>query len=196
MLAAALDADEAPLLAVAWSEIEPARAVLMRLLAPLGWDGVLDRGPLGAPSSAWLEARGLSVSLAHGDGFGAACVARGGACGVDIERIDPAVDVLAVAETVLPASAARQVAVAADPCDTFFRLWTLTEAALKTLGVGFSNPTEGLDVTLDPLAVIGAAPRGAYWRAGEFAIDEDHRLAATMLASGKAEIRMIAGRLT
>lgn len=184
------------MLAAAWSASEPARAVLARLLEPLGWDGTLDRGPLGAPTSPWLRARGLSLSLAHADGFGAACVARGGPCGVDIERIDPAVDVLGVAETVLPGSASRLVATAADPCETFFRLWTLSEAALKTLGVGFSSPVEGLEVSLDPVAVFGGAPRGAYWAAHEQAADPGHRLAATMLTAGKAEIRMIAGAIT
>ncbi|WP_172448541.1 4'-phosphopantetheinyl transferase family protein [Caulobacter mirabilis] len=184
------------MLAAAWSVSAPARSVLARLLAPLGWDGILDRGPLGAPGSPWLRARGLSVSLSHADGLAAACVARGGPCGVDIETVDASVDIHAVAETVLPASAVRQVAAAPDPREAFFRLWTLSEAALKTLGVGFSNPVDGLEITLGPLMIIGAAPADSAWSAFELAPAPSHRLAAAMLAADGAEVRMIAGPLT
>ncbi len=196
MLATALAVDETPVLAVAWSASAPARTALARLLAPLGWDGVLDRGPLGALGSPWLRARGLSVSLSHADGLTAACVARGGPCGVDVEAIDASVDIHGVAETVLPASAARQIAAAPDPRESFFRLWTLNEAALKALGVGFSNPIEGLEITLDPLAIVGACPPDSAWSAFELAAAPGRRLAAAMLSADGAGARVIAGPLT
>ena len=181
------------MIAVIWTLDDDPAALPGRLLAKLGWDGVLTRTDLGAPESDWLKARGLSVSLTHTDGLAACAVARGGAVGVDAEAVDPAVDTDAVATMHFGANAAMGVT-DEDRLDRFFRLWALQEAALKALGVGFSTPVD-LAVTLDPAAITGGEPAGLVWKVFEVPCGPAHRLAAAMAVAPDLQPLLIAGEL-
>lgn len=85
-------------------------------------------------------------SLSHTHSCIAIALSAGGELGVDIERLDPALDVQALQDLVLhPDERAQQV-------DTphFFRLWTLKEAYAKALGLGVGLPFARLAMTITP----------------------------------------------
>jgi 4'-phosphopantetheinyl transferase len=84
----------------------------------------------------------LSFNLSHSGSLALVVVAAGREVGVDVERIDPRRDVLALAERALGPEGAA--AVRAAPSDqrqaTFFARWTEHEARLKCLGTGLGTP--------------------------------------------------------
>jgi 4'-phosphopantetheinyl transferase len=96
------------------------------------------RGPHGKPS---LPGSGLAFNLSHSGPVGL-LVAGSSALewGIDIERIRPLPDALAVARRVF--TPAEQEAIWREPPDhqlrAFMTLWTRKEACLKAIGSGFS----------------------------------------------------------
>jgi len=68
-------------------------------------------------------------------------VTRGRAIGVDLERLDPRVDLAAVADTVFAASERAFLAACAPEARAsfFFRTWVRKEAFIKALGLGFAR---------------------------------------------------------
>lgn len=182
-----------PHIRLAWRRTDApdaARALLGELLAPLGWDSVLGASPLGAPISSWLEARGLSVSLSQTAGIAACAVMAGGSVGVDVEAVDAGVNAMAVARDRLNAGAVARLASSTDRLGDFFRLWTLNEAALKALGVGFATPA-GIAVSLDPPSVRGETPAGFAWHVFEIAVGPAHRMAVVALTPANVEPELV-----
>jgi 4'-phosphopantetheinyl transferase len=124
-------------------------------------------GAHGKPELAGDE---LHFNLSHSGDVGLVAVSRERAVGVDVERIDPRRDVLALAERALGAEGAASVraAPAADRAAVFHRAWARREAVAKCAGTGLSTPprdTPRQVVDLDvgaayaaALAVAGAAP--------------------------------------
>lgn len=186
----------APILAVAWSRRRTAADLLAALAGPLGWNGELEHDGFGKPDAQWFRDRGWAISVSHTEGLAACALSTQGAVGVDVEAIDPSVKAHDVAATRFPPLAANRVATAErdEVLDLFFRYWTLNEAALKALGIGFASPVD-LQFTLDPPAIAGEAPKGRSWSAFEIDCGPDHRMAAALLRATDATPVLIAGEL-
>ena len=80
-------------------------------------------------------------NLAHSGNWGVLALSAGVAIGVDIERIDPALDYAALAARFFTAAENADLLAAAPQRQRrrFYRLWTRKEAQLKGQGQGFSG---------------------------------------------------------
>lgn len=107
---------------------------------------------------------GLEFNISHSHGRLLIAVCHGFPVGIDIERIDPSIDPIPMAEHGLPETALRQLRTAAEDQrnDLFFSLWTRWEAYLKALGKGFLAGREnasGMD--LGDAILVGNIPDSA-----------------------------------
>jgi 4'-phosphopantetheinyl transferase len=102
-------------------------------------------GPHGKPLLAAADAPAFNVS--HSRGLVAIAVTAGFPVGVDLEAVDPSLDVLAIARRFLGVQEAARIArlAPADRAQEFLRLWTRREASAKASGSGFAG---GLGATL------------------------------------------------
>jgi 4'-phosphopantetheinyl transferase len=91
-------------------------------------------------------AGGTSVefNLAHADEVVALAFTLGRKVGIDVERIDRAIDALALAERFFPAEEAASLRGLAEPHRSvaFFRGWTRKEAFVKAQGEGLARSLE------------------------------------------------------
>jgi len=161
-------------------ETVPAELTLRRVLAAYLGEAPeeiqLTAGEHGKPRLA-VEPGRLAFNLSHSGHLALVAVARDREVGVDVERVKPERDLLALAERALAAEAAAAVREAAEPerARLFYELWTRHEARLKCLGVGLaarpSWPTPPVAVQalpIDPgfaaaLAVAGEAVPVRCW---------------------------------
>jgi 4'-phosphopantetheinyl transferase len=117
-----------------------ARLLLRRLLAEhLGSEpGPFGHGPQGKPA---LPGSGIEFNLSHSCGRVLVVLCADHPVGVDVERLDPAIDPVALARTGL--SEVEVTALLAVPEEErhtlFYRLWTRHEACLKALGSGLGH---------------------------------------------------------
>lgn len=124
-----------------------------------GWE--FARGPYGRPELADGQAgSGLRFNVSHDHRLVAVVVTREIDCGIDVEPVDPEVDVIGLGHRVLaPDELADVLAlpVSRRP-DRFFRHWTLKEAYAKARGQGMRLPFDrvffdlgdGIRVAIDP----------------------------------------------
>jgi 4'-phosphopantetheinyl transferase len=123
----------------------PAGLTLRRVLAVyLGGTAAeieLTRGEHGKPRLAEDPSR-LAFNLSHSGDLALIALARDREVGVDVERVKPGRDFLALAERALAPEAAAAVREAAEPerARLFYELWTRHEARLKCLGLGLAAP--------------------------------------------------------
>jgi len=68
--------------------------------------------------------------------------------GIDLERIHEGMPWKDMASSHFPPGEAEMIADNSDPLKTFYRHWTLREAALKYLGTGLSIPPEKVKVSI------------------------------------------------
>lgn len=110
-------------------------------------------GPRGKPFVASAQAPAFNVSHSHG--VLVLAVTSGYEVGVDLEWIDPRLDVMAIARRFLsPEDAAHLSSLgAAAQAATFFRLWTRKEAYAKASGAGL-----GVGIGEDPASRTRTAP--------------------------------------
>jgi 4'-phosphopantetheinyl transferase len=167
----ALLADEVHVLRLPSSDREEAGRALRDVLASyLGTSPEAIRILEGAHGKPALAGGELNFNLSHSGDAGLVAVSRERAVGVDIERIDPRRDVLALAERALGTDGAAAVRAApeADRAAVFHRTWARREAVAKCAGTGLStappdNPRQVIDLDVGPgyaaaLAVAGASP--------------------------------------
>ena len=125
-------------------ETVPAGLTLRRVLALYLGEAPeeieLTEGEHGKPRLAGEPAR-LSFNLSHSGGLALVAVARDREVGVDVERVKPERDLVALAERALAPEEAGAVREAAEPerARLFYELWTRHEARLKCLGVGLAT---------------------------------------------------------
>jgi 4'-phosphopantetheinyl transferase len=146
-------------------------------------------GPQGKPALL-ADPAPLVFSVSHSGELGLCAVAREGALGVDVERVRPLDDALAIAERFFsPAERAALRSLEPPALETaFFTAWTRKEAFIKALGEGLSYPLADFDVTLLPderarlLRVAGDDKAPPRWRltALDPAPGYDAALAATV----------------
>jgi len=95
-------------------------------------------GPHGKP---FVDAPGApAFNLSHSGDMAVVAVSAGFDVGIDIERVDPALDVMAIARRFLAPDEVAHLASleAAARAAAFSRLWTRRQACLKTSGTGFA----------------------------------------------------------
>ena len=137
------------------SEAAPSSQVLLRVLARYLGDAPekieLTRGDRGKPRLAHAPDR-LGFNLGHSGELALIAVSQGREVGVDVERIKPERDLVAVAERAFAPEDAAAVRAAGDGDRpwVFYELWTRHEARLKCLGVGLGP---ALDQPPPPVAV-------------------------------------------
>lgn len=128
-------------------------------------------GPKGKPSLL-PDSTPLVFSVSHSAALGLCAVAREGALGVDVERLRPLDDALAIAERFFSSAERAALRTLAPPAleTAFFAAWTRKEAFIKALGEGLSHPLADFDVTLLPdepaqlLRVAGVDDAPSRWR--------------------------------
>ncbi len=118
----------------------PLRQVLALYLDESAEEIDLTQGEHGKPRLA-AEPPSLAFNLSHSGDLALVAVARDREVGVDVERMKPERDLVALAERTLAPEAAAAVREAAEPerARLFYELWTRHEARLKCLGVGLAN---------------------------------------------------------
>ena len=97
---------------------------------------------------ALVDAHPLAFSTSHSDGLAIVAVVTQGEVGVDIERVRPMPDALAMARRFFTAREYEHLrsVPASTRSDAFLRLWTAKEAHVKLLGRGLSMPLDGFEV--------------------------------------------------
>lgn len=133
-------------------EFVAARGALRRLLgAATGENPEQLRFELGAQGKPRLAGGGeVEFNVTHSGGCVLVALSRAGAVGVDVERLDRAVEALELAQAHFHREEAAQIAEAADEqrLVRFFRCWTRKEAVVKADG-------RGLQVMLARFCVLG-----------------------------------------
>lgn len=103
----------------------------------------LTTGERGKPRLAENPPR-LAFNLSHSADLALVAIARDREVGVDVERVKPERDLVALAERALAPEAAAAVRKSSEPerAGLFYELWTQHEARLKCIGVGLAaKPT-------------------------------------------------------
>lgn len=129
-------------------------------------------GPQGKPALAPGCGDGsLTFNLSHSHDLALYAFARGRAVGVDLERVRPLADALAIARRFFSPQevGVLQAAPTAQREMLFFEIWTRKEAYIKALGEGLSRPLRGFSVALGieraPLEQVeGDTEEAARWR--------------------------------
>lgn len=115
------------------------RQVLSRYLDEPAAAIALELDENGKPQLADRSSR-LRFNLSHSGDLALVAVAPDREVGVDVEQIEPARDLLAIAERALAPEAVAEIRAAA-PAEqplAFHRAWTRHEARLKCLGIGLA----------------------------------------------------------
>ena len=142
--------------------------------------------------------RDLQFSLSHTDGLVACAIAKDCDIGIDVENIRHAVNVDALAPSVL--SATELASLTRSPPDErgerFLSYWTLKEAYIKARGLGLSLALDGFSFDLDaPSPRISFTERcpddPARWRFRQYRPTHEHKLAvAASTTAGELDIRL------
>lgn len=132
------------------------RWALRRVLA-----GYLDQEPaeieivVGENGKPRLAGGELEFNLSHSGDLALVAVSGERPVGIDVERVEPARDLLALAERTLGEEEVAQVRAAA-PAErpaVFYRAWVRHEARLKCLGAGLTGPAPDEPVAVQDLDV-------------------------------------------
>lgn len=143
-----------------------AHVVLRRILSrytgcPPG-ELTFEAGKYGKPRLVGVCGGGspLRFNLAHSGELVLVGVCRDGETGVDIEAVDPAVDVRGIGRRFFhPAEVRVLDNLSGEACrDAFFRLWTRKEAFIKAVGAGLFLALQSVDVTSDRVRLPDGSP--------------------------------------
>lgn len=107
----------------------------------------------GAYGKPYLESGELHFNLSHSDELALVAVTAEGEIGVDIEKIHPLEDAVALAERFFSARELhelRKLERRPESSRAFFECWTRKEAYIKATGMGLSYALDGFHVTFFP----------------------------------------------
>jgi 4'-phosphopantetheinyl transferase len=145
------------------------REVLARYLGQSPEEIELAEDKRGKPRLA-QEPPPLHFNLSHSAALALVAISQDREVGVDVERIEPERDFVALAERALAPADVAAIRDAPEPerAAVFYERWTHHEAKLKCLGVGLGAPppqdlpvcTETLEVDSDYAAAVAAAASG------------------------------------
>jgi 4'-phosphopantetheinyl transferase len=134
------------------------RAVLRRLLGSClnchPTDVAFEYGPQGKPAlqQSLPQPQRIEFSVSHSADQALIAITLGRLVGVDIERMDPKVSILKLAQRFFSPREAAELAnlPERDQLAGFYRGWTCKESYLKATGFGLSFPLNKFSVSLDP----------------------------------------------
>ena len=106
-------------------------------------------GPNGKPA---LAGAGLRFNLSHAGALGLFAFALEREVGIDLETVDPAVEVDSVARTFFSQSEWSSLLALPSPrrVDGFYHVWSQKEAYLKARGEGVAHGLDHFDVAAEP----------------------------------------------
>ena len=137
------------------------RGTLRTIIASeLGCDAAsveIERGHRGRPRLAGTRAFDFNIS--HTAGVAIVGITRAGRIGVDVERLDRAVNVAGIARKFMTSHEREKIGGldSADGRRRLLTLWTCKEAMSKATGDALAAPFRDLDVTLEP-PILRAGP--------------------------------------
>ena len=111
-------------------------------------DIVFPHHPSGKPFMLLPTEKHFFFSMSRSAGAIAVGVSRSIEMGIDLERIDEDMPWKEMASSHFPPGEAEIFKSHSDPLETFYRYWTLREAALKYLGTGLSVSPEKVKVSI------------------------------------------------
>lgn len=129
------------------------RRVLAEYLDEPAAEIELEEGENGKPRLR--DGHGIEFNLSHSGGVALVAVTEGCEVGVDVERVEPGRDLVALAKRALDPDAAAAVRSAAPeqrPA-VFYAAWVRLEARLKCLGIGLGGSESGESVAIAELDV-------------------------------------------
>lgn len=141
----------------------------------------------GKPTLRHPECEQFRFNVSHSGDWGVIAFGWGCPLGVDIETLDPQLDILGLADRFF--SAAEQAELRWLPAELqrqgFYRLWTSKEAYMKGLGLGMLLPLGSFTMQADPRLppqLMGGEVREGPWFGVGFGVGED--LPGVLLWSG------------
>lgn len=158
-------------------------------VAPSAW--AFETSARGKPSIAAHQsgAPPLAFNLSHTCGTVACAVARAADVGVDVERVDPAIDVFGLAARHFSPQENAQLAAVPDDqrAGRFVEIWTLKEAFIKATGDGLAQALDAFGFVVGPDAAIEFVPpagmTSADWTFSMFAPSASERIAVAIRSS-------------
>ncbi|MBV6325516.1 4'-phosphopantetheinyl transferase family protein [Duganella violaceipulchra] len=140
----------------------------------------------------------ITFNLSHTAGLVGCVIARGGDCGIDIERVRPIEDVQAIARPLFSPEELSRLSQgsASERLAYFFDIWTLKEAYAKATGRGIGDRLGGVSFTLGPQGPachIDGVDAGGDWSFHRMAPTGEHVLAlALRYAASAVTVRTLA----
>lgn len=131
------------------------------------------------------EWTGVHANLSHSGGRCLIAVSQERAVGADIQRLVPGLDVAAMARRYFPDSEAREVVEAADPADSFARLWARKEAVTKAFG---GRLTQVLPLLTPPNGIVEVA--ASEHRVVDVAVPTGFRAAVALVGAGPFTVEL------
>lgn len=111
-----------------------------------------DYGDRGKPRLALPDDRDLQFNLSHSHGLALYALTHRHRIGVDVEQVRPIDRLEQLADRFFSPQehAFLKTLSAIEQQEAFFRLWTSKEAYVKACGVGLSQPTQEIEISLNP----------------------------------------------
>lgn len=114
---------------------------------------------------------GLHVNVSHSHGLALLGFCREQPVGIDLERMDPGIELDKLAEQAFSSQELRRFRALPEPekLQGFYNCWTRKEAFIKATGRGLNFPLAAFDVSLEPgapaqlLCVEGSRRKAAEW---------------------------------
>lgn len=111
-----------------------------------------ETGPYGKPALRQVTGDDrLQFSVSHSHGVGVVAIGLKDEIGIDVERIRPFDDALAIAERMFTAEEYRALRALPEAARSgaFFSYWTRKEAVVKSVGRGLSHPLDAFGLRLE-----------------------------------------------
>lgn len=129
----------------------------------------------GSHGKPFLETSNLQFNLAHSDNLALYAFTYDRAIGIDIERIRPVSDSLAIAHRFFSTRETDSIRRSTNQSRLFFRYWTCKEAFLKATGDGLSQLSQ-LEISINQIARLEKLPNSRStqdWRLEELELEDD-----------------------
>jgi len=109
-------------------------------------DLVFGASEFGKPYLSDPENSGVFFNLTHSGNMLLIAVSAGKQIGIDVEINDVKVDISGIAAMIFSEEEQITLSYSTDPFNEFYEIWTAKEAILKSIGLGFSYPSNRFSV--------------------------------------------------